>query len=83
MVEEIIRFMKTEPERRYCITIGSDSEVLSSGRADFVTAIVIHRVGNGGRYFWRRFQFGKFHTLRDRVIEEVLASLQVDRKSVV
>lgn len=81
VVDEVIRFMKTEPERRYCITIGSDSEVLSSGRADFVTAIVIHRIGNGGRYFWRRFQFGKFHTLRDRVIEEVLASLEVAEKT--
>jgi len=45
-----------------------------------VTAVVIHRVGNGGRYFWRRFQLGKFHTLRDRIIKEVLISLELGKQ---
>ncbi len=77
VVEEIIRFMSAEPRRRYKVTIGTDSERLSGGRADFVTAIVVHRVGNGGRYFWRRIEMGKFHTLRDRIIKEVVISLDV------
>lgn len=45
--------------------------------ADFVTAIVVYRVGNGGRYFWRRIELGKFYTLRDRIIKEVLLSLEI------
>jgi len=49
----------------------------SRGQADFVTAIVVHRVGNGGRYFWRRLEFGTFHTLRDRIIKEVMLSLEI------
>lgn len=74
----ITDFMREAPERNYKITIGTDSELIKNGRADFVTAIVIHRVGNGGRYFWRRIEFPqKFHTLRDRIIEEVLISLEV------
>lgn len=75
VVGEILRFMEDDPRRKYKITIGTDSEQLAGGRADFVSAVVVHRVGNGGRYFWRRLDVGKFHTLRDRIIKEVLISL--------
>jgi predicted RNase H-related nuclease YkuK (DUF458 family) len=80
VVREIVSFMKSEPARRYKVTIGTDSEVGSDKYADFVTAIVVHRIGNGGRYFWRRFELGKFHTLRDRMIREVLISLDVAKE---
>lgn len=69
--------MKLDDKRRYKITIGTDSQRLADAEADFVTAIVVHRVGNGGRYFWRRFELGKFHTLRDRIIREVMVSLEI------
>lgn len=80
-VREIIRFMKEAPERRYKITIGTDSEQLAHGETDFVTAVVVHRVGNGGRYFWRHVRLGKFHTLRDRIIKEVLISLDLGKET--
>ncbi len=77
IVGEIMRFMSNEPSYRYRITIGTDSELLASKEADFVSAIVVHRIGNGGRYFWRRSTIGRFHTLRDRIIREVLISLDL------
>ncbi|MFH0712640.1 MAG: ribonuclease H-like YkuK family protein [Candidatus Jorgensenbacteria bacterium] len=77
VVGEILRFMAADPKRKYKVVIGTDSEWLQNKNADFVTAIVVHRVGNGGRYFWRRLQAGKFHTLRDRIIREVMFSLEV------
>lgn len=77
VIAEILRFMRDEPTFRYRLTIGTDSDLLSGGGADFVTAVVVHRVGNGGRYFWRRAELGKFHTLRDRIIKEVLLSLDL------
>ena len=80
VVRAIVDFMTIEPLRRYKVTIGTDSELLRGGKADFVTAVVVHRVGNGGRYFWRRFELGKFHNLRDRIIKEVLISLEVAEK---
>lgn len=83
VVKSVIDFMHAEPNRRYRVTIGTDSELLAEKSADFVTAIVVHRVGNGGRYFWRRFQLGKFHTLRDRIIKEVLISLEIAQKVLV
>ena len=79
VVQEIIRFMQDGPNHRYKITIGTDSERLADNGADFVTAVVVHRIGNGGRYFWRRAQIGKFHTLRDRIIKEVLLSLELGK----
>ena len=77
VVAEIRAFMAAAPARHYKVTIGTDSELLASKKADFVTAIVVHRIGNGGRYFWQRFTLGTFHTLRDRIIREVLTSIDV------
>ncbi|KKS83021.1 MAG: hypothetical protein UV58_C0002G0031 [Candidatus Wolfebacteria bacterium GW2011_GWC1_43_10] len=75
LVENIRLFMSHNPEAFYKIIIGSDSQLFPDHNADFVTAVVVHRVGNGGRYFWRRTNGKKFYTLRDRIIEEVMLSL--------
>jgi predicted RNase H-related nuclease YkuK (DUF458 family) len=80
VVQEVMAFMRADTTRHYKVTIGTDSLLLSNKNADFVTAVVVHRLGNGGRYFWRRFELGKFHTLRDRMIQEVLISLDVAQK---
>lgn len=77
VVNEVIRFMMAEPNHLYKVIIGSDSEKTSGDMADFVTAIVVHRVGNGGRYFWRHATFDKFYTLRDRILKEVMLSLEI------
>jgi hypothetical protein len=77
VVGEVISFILKDPSYRYRLTIGTDSELLNNKDADFVTAIVVHRIGNGGRYFYRRFELGKFHTLRDRIIREALISVDV------
>jgi len=77
---EMLNFMRADEKRRYKITIGTDSERAGDSRADFVTAIVIHRVGNGGRYFWRHLELEKIHTLRDRILNEVLISLNVAKQ---
>ncbi|MDO8515685.1 MAG: ribonuclease H-like YkuK family protein [bacterium] len=77
VVDEVIRYMDAEPKRQYKIMIGTDSERLPNNEADFVTAIAIHRVGNGGRYFWRDVHGTKFFTLRDRIIKEVLMSIDI------
>lgn len=83
VVQEIVRFMKEDTQRQYKITIGTDSLKTHDNLADFVTAIVVHRVGNGGRYFWRRIEaMDKFYTLRDRITREVLTSLDIAQKFV-
>ena len=76
VVAEIGRFIRMEPGFKYVVGVGTDSERIAGGNADFVTAIVIRRVGNGGRYFWKRKNCGPFHTLRDRIIQEALFSIE-------
>lgn len=80
VVGEIIKFMQADPKRCYKVMIGTDSELYDKTEADFVTAIVVHRVGNGGRYFWRREELNGFHTLRDRIIQEVMMSLDIAKE---
>ena len=79
VVNTISKFIDEDPKREYKIIVGTDSEKRLAGRADFVTAIVIHRVGNGGRYFWRHIEADNIHTLRDRMWKEVLFSLELSK----
>ena len=80
MIGEILGFMNMSQDARYKVIIGSDSEARESDEVDFATAIVVHRVGNGGRYFWRRREFKRFHTLRDRIIQEVVLSIETAKE---
>ena len=76
VVSEINEYMLLKPDSHYKIIVGSDSQPLSAQNADFVTAIVVHRVGNGGRYFWRRMNNERVFNLRDRILKEVMLSLE-------
>ena len=80
VVRAISDFIALDPKREYKIIVGSDSEKRPADKADFVTAIVVHRVGNGGRYFWRHLESGNIHTLRDRMWQEVLLSIELSKE---
>lgn len=77
VIEAAVGFMRQNPAHSYKIMIGTDSALYNSTDADFVTAIVVHRVGNGARYFWRRSELKNFHTLRDRMIKEAMISVEI------
>lgn len=68
-------FVQVDPDRPYRLIVGSDSLPGNDGHVYLVSAIVLHRVGNGGIYFWRRKLTHKLHTLRDRMYAEALASI--------
>jgi len=81
VIREIVNFIKQNPNCKYKIIIGSDSS--ARGKIDFVTALIIHKVGQGGRYFWRRvypkkIKFNK--NLRPRIYKEVELSLELAQK---
>ncbi|MEN3010228.1 MAG: ribonuclease H-like YkuK family protein [Candidatus Bipolaricaulaceae bacterium] len=75
VVGEILAMMAAGPEDLYSIVVGTDSQTYY-GEAEYVTAIVVHRVGRGGRYFWRRVVERKPKTLRDRIWREALLSYE-------
>lgn len=75
IAKEIIDFIKVDPKREYKVIIGTDSESFNE-LTDFVTAIIVYRKGNGGRYFWRRQEFKNIKSLRQKIIQEVMISLE-------
>ena len=78
IMNEITDFVKNDPEGVYRVVIGSDSQVKHNNgikECDFVTAIVIHRRGCGGRYFWKKEKVMKIPVLRERIYIEASRSL--------
>lgn len=72
---EVASFMSEQPQHHYQLIVGTDSE--GTKQPNFVTAIIVYRVGKGGRYFWKRINNGvTYHDLRDRIYEEVDLSLR-------
>jgi predicted RNase H-related nuclease YkuK (DUF458 family) len=73
--EKIIDFVKEDPEKKYSLIVGSDS--FSGEETVFVTAIIIHRKGSGGRYFYRKIKYEKMDNLKLRIFTEASLSLEV------
>lgn len=78
VLEKILDYIQEKPDYPYRIVIGTDSQPKDSKRMDFVNAIVVHRIGAGGIYFWRRFIIEeKKYVLRERIYEEAYQSLNL------
>jgi len=75
MLDRVREFVGVKKDAVYKIIIGTDSLGANTGSSDFVTALVVQRVGNGGKYFWRRLKHEPIFNFRDRIIKEVLLSL--------
>ncbi|OGM23263.1 hypothetical protein A2961_00400 [Candidatus Woesebacteria bacterium RIFCSPLOWO2_01_FULL_39_21] len=82
MISEIKSFVQKDPGSFYRLVIGTDSQAKQlNGVAEilFVSAIVIHRIGRGGRYFWQKKVIKKKPILRDKIYTETLMSLEIAR----
>lgn len=80
MILSIRTFLEADPDAEYSIVIGSDSQekiVDTNGNKsiNLITAIVIHRKGYGGKYFWKRKVQNNIHSLREKIYSETLESL--------
>lgn len=79
LIGEIFNFIQEKPTSTYKLVIGTDS-LNTADHSDFVTAIIILRIGNGGRYFWRRIKDKNFKSLRERIYKEVYLSLEIGQQ---
>ena len=80
VIDQIVSFLKEDPESLYRLVIGSDSQerfIEGNKVANYVTAIVVHRKGKGGRYFWKNGKKEKIFSLRQKIYSETLLSLEV------
>ncbi|MFO8034928.1 MAG: ribonuclease H-like YkuK family protein [Candidatus Bipolaricaulota bacterium] len=73
VLDEIISIMHSAPDDIYELVVGTDSQAYHDV-AEYVSAIVVHRVGKGGRYFWRGSRERKPLSLRERIWRETWLS---------
>ncbi len=83
IISKIKEFLEEEPDSEYSLVIGTDSHEKNNivrrkngtKEINLVTAILIHRRGFGGKYFWRRQDKKNIHSLREKIYAETIASL--------
>ncbi len=69
--------MEADKKMPYRIIVGSDSHSTEDGGYDFVSALVVHRVGEGGIYFYTRDLAKRKFSLKERMYQEAILSLQM------
>lgn len=73
---EVASFVNEDREKKYSVIVGTDSEQ-RNGSAEFVSVVVVHRIGSHGRYFWHKINGIKTFSLRDRIYKEAEFSLNL------
>lgn len=71
--KDLISFVESDPSANYNVIIGTDSH--AKDETCFVTAIVVHQVGKGGRYYYRKIRQRKITSLRQKIFFETAMSL--------
>lgn len=61
---------------RFALLIGTDSST-SANHLDLVSAIVLHKIGHGGRYFWTRTRERRAPSLRFQIWREAWLSFEL------
>ncbi|MDP3982082.1 MAG: ribonuclease H-like YkuK family protein [bacterium] len=77
-LEEMLSYMRERPNASYEVIVGCDSPAVLE--PFFPVVIVVLRKGEGGRFFLKRIFYPnnrKFHSLHQRILEEVLLSCQL------
>lgn len=80
LTKNIASFIKADAQQPYRLVIGSDShEKRLNGKKELnlVGAIIIHRQGKGGRYFYQKQKRAEPHSLKEKIYVETLFSLEI------
>ena len=73
MIQLIADYIAKYPNKTYEITIGTDSQSHYSTKV--VEVIAIHRVGDGGIFFYRIDYVDRIRSIKEKIIEETSRSL--------
>lgn len=79
VAQEIFLFIDKFKDDKFNIIIGTDSQKKENS-CDFVTVIVVHWVGHFARYFYKRLHLKKVKSLRERIYNEVVLSLEISQR---
>lgn len=78
VAQDIGAYRKEMPDAAYNLIVGADSQPQSARFATlFVTAIIIHRVGKGARFYFLRRPYKKPLPFRQRIFTEAAMALEV------
>ncbi len=74
--DDIVQFVSIMPSLKHRLIIGTDSQFHENDGTCFVTAIIVHREGKGGRYYYRKYREPNMgRSLRQRLYYEASQSL--------
>ena len=73
-IDRIVEYINQEPDKEYDIAIGTDSMTYST--TQFVLAITVHRLNNGGIFFYKRLYHDKIANLRYKITQETSISVE-------
>lgn len=76
VIEKITNYIKEDKDSVYKVIVGTDSQA-KTGDADFVSAIIVHRLGKGGIYFWEKQKLSNQHSMQERIARETQLSLEL------
>ena len=79
VIYDLVDYMESVRDAKYRVVVGTDSKT-TEGRSNFVSVIVIHRIGHGARYFWQRVYEKRKFSLRERIYHEASLSLALAEK---
>lgn len=78
VAQDLLDYIAEEPQEDYKIIIGSDSQNKESRlKTTFVTALIVHRVGKGARYYFHRRTRPMVKNMRQRMFTEASLSLML------
>lgn len=75
MFAKIIEYMNEGGGDTFNLIIGTDSFL--STETLFVSAVIVHRVGHGGRYFYKKMFRKKMDNMRQRIFYEATMSIEL------
>lgn len=80
VIKEIFGYMQESPESQYEVVVGCDSP--SSDKPFFPIAIVVLRIGAGGRFFLKKMHYDenflkRFVNWKNRILQEVYLSCEL------
>jgi uncharacterized protein len=76
VISTIVSEMASGPRERFALLIGTDSSTSVQG-LELVSAIVLHKIGLGGRYFWTRKRERRAPSLRFQIWREAWLSFEL------
>ncbi len=75
MMDDIREYICGLPSSSYKIIVGTDSMVREE--TSFITAVIVHRLGKGARYYYRKKSHNKIKSLRQKIFYETALSLEL------